>query len=225
MKRQEGTVLTKRHGLEPSEEQIEGSRGARSPEMDETEENRVPVASLSSSISSGMRRQQSEHHRFRGGTVVRRAGIDEREAKKRDAKYTRASVVMVVSFVICNTTRFVPNLMELYIPQTKFPEWAFTLISINQLLTILNSSFNFMIYLSFCGTGKKNRRQTTIYRFKTSTKVTRATDVATKATSVIVNGKDEQSCRVGSGGDSLQEVGGNCNSCGGHGCLYSPTPL
>ena len=39
-------------------------------------------------------------------------------------------------------------------------QWAYTLVSINQLLTILNSSFNFLIYLSFCGRGRrKNKRR------------------------------------------------------------------
>jgi len=40
-----------------------------------------------------------------------------------------------------------------------FFQWVFVLISINHLLTVLNSSFNFMIYLSFCGRRKKKRRR------------------------------------------------------------------
>ena len=42
-------------------------------------------------------------------------GLNEAEFKKRDAKYTRASVVMVVAFVVCNTPRFVPNFMEIIV--------------------------------------------------------------------------------------------------------------
>ena len=50
------------------------------------------------------------------------AGVNEHELKKRDAKYTRASVVMVIVFVVCNTPRFVPNVMELFISQDQFPK-------------------------------------------------------------------------------------------------------
>jgi len=31
-------------------------------------------------------------------------------------------VVMVIVFVVCNTTRFVPNVMELFIEQDHFPK-------------------------------------------------------------------------------------------------------
>ena len=37
-------------------------------------------------------------------------------------------------------------------------QWALVLVSINQLLSTLNSAFNFLIYLSFCGR-RRNRRQ------------------------------------------------------------------
>ena len=77
--------------------------------------------------SLNSRRSITSSRRVTGGGV-RRAGIDEREVKKRDAKYTRASVVMVVSFVVCNTTRFVPNVMELYIEQSEFPPVSSSII-------------------------------------------------------------------------------------------------
>ena len=55
-------------------------------------------------------------------SLRRVAGVNEHELKKRDAKYTRASVVMVIVFVVCNTPRFVPNVMELFIDQIQFPK-------------------------------------------------------------------------------------------------------
>ena len=55
-------------------------------------------------------------------SLRRVAGVNEHELKKRDAKYTRASVVMVIVFVVCNTPRFVPNVMELFISQDQFPK-------------------------------------------------------------------------------------------------------
>ena len=59
------------------------------------------------------------HHLFsRQGTTYsmrRVGGLNEAEFKKRDAKYTRASVVMVVAFVICNTPRCIPNIMEIIV--------------------------------------------------------------------------------------------------------------
>lgn len=47
--------------------------------------------------------------------------VNEAAYKKRDAKYTRAAVVMVVAFVVCNTPRFVPNIMEIFIKLDDFP--------------------------------------------------------------------------------------------------------
>ena len=48
-------------------------------------------------------------------SMRRVGGLTEAEFKKRDAKYTRASVVMVVAFVVCNTPRCVPNIMEIIV--------------------------------------------------------------------------------------------------------------
>ena len=39
-----------------------------------------------------------------------------------------------------------------------FLQWVTSLVSVNHLLLVLNSSFNFLIYLSFCGTGSRRRR-------------------------------------------------------------------
>ena len=54
-------------------------------------------------------------------SIIRRAGLNEAEYKKRDANYTRASVIMVVAFVVCNTGRFVPNIMEIFLDLECFP--------------------------------------------------------------------------------------------------------
>jgi hypothetical protein len=54
--------------------------------------------------------------------IRRVGGINEAAYKKRDAKYTRASVVMVVAFVVCNTPRFVPNIMEIFLSLEDFPQ-------------------------------------------------------------------------------------------------------
>ena len=56
-------------------------------------------------------------------------------------------------------------------------KWAEVLVMINNLLTILNSSFNFLIYLSFCGKQKKRRAK------YTSTYLTTTTTVQTSAIS------------------------------------------
>ena len=53
---------------------------------------------------------------------IRRAGHHEAEYKKRDAQYTRASVFMVVAFVVCNTPRFIPNVMEIFIELKDWPQ-------------------------------------------------------------------------------------------------------
>jgi len=106
-------------------------------------------------------------------TRVRRSGLNEREVKKQEAKYTRASVVMVVLFILCNTPRIIPNAMELYYDLREMEKmtWVTSLVSVNHLLLVLNSSFNFLIYLSFCGTGGRRRRNqsSTTYSFSTRT--------------------------------------------------------
>ena len=64
-------------------------------------------------------------HFSRQGTsysMRRVGGLNEAEFKKRDAKYTRASVVMVVAFVVCNTPRFVPNFMEIIVGLDAIPQ-------------------------------------------------------------------------------------------------------
>ena len=38
-------------------------------------------------------------------------------------------------------------------------QWGYIVISINQLLTVVNSAFNFLIYWSFCGAGTKSRKR------------------------------------------------------------------
>ena len=48
-------------------------------------------------------------------SMRRVGGLNEAEFKKRDAKYTRASVVMVVAFVVCNSPRCIPNIMEIIV--------------------------------------------------------------------------------------------------------------
>ena len=49
-------------------------------------------------------------------------GHHEAEYKKRDAQYTRASVFMVVAFVVCNMPRFIPNVMEIFLELHEFPQ-------------------------------------------------------------------------------------------------------
>ncbi|TRY62997.1 hypothetical protein TCAL_11176 [Tigriopus californicus] len=93
-------------------------------------------------------------------TGMRRVAGNEREMKKRDAKYTRASVVMVLVFVVCNAPRLIPNIMEIFISYQDFPRWATLLVCVNHLLRVINSDFNFLIYLSFCARRNRTKDQT-----------------------------------------------------------------
>lgn len=68
------------------------------------------------------RRSSSIENQVTSATIRRVGGLPESEFKKRDSKYTRASVVMVVAFVVCNTPRFVPNIMEIFIKGESFPK-------------------------------------------------------------------------------------------------------
>ena len=44
-----------------------------------------------------------------------------REDCERDASYTRASILMVVGFVLCHTPRLITNTLELFIDQDNLP--------------------------------------------------------------------------------------------------------
>ena len=60
-------------------------------------------------------------------SMRRVGGLNEAEFKKRDAKYTRASVVMVVAFVVCNSPRCIPNIMEIIVGLEACPPVSSTL--------------------------------------------------------------------------------------------------
>ena len=47
---------------------------------------------------------------------------NEKELKKRDAKYTRAAIFLVLLFIFCNSPRLIPNCMELLFKFEDFPE-------------------------------------------------------------------------------------------------------
>ena len=53
---------------------------------------------------------------------IRRTAANEREMKKRDAKYSRASVFMVLLFVVCNAPRAIPSFMEIAMGVMAMPE-------------------------------------------------------------------------------------------------------
>ena len=65
---------------------------------------------------------QGSQHRLHSSGIRRVGGLNESEFKKRDFKYTRASVAIVIVFVICNTPRLVPNVMEIFISMEDFPK-------------------------------------------------------------------------------------------------------
>ena len=44
-----------------------------------------------------------------------------REERERDASYTRASILMVVVFVVCHTPRLITNTLELFVDQADLP--------------------------------------------------------------------------------------------------------
>jgi len=76
--------------------------------------------------------------------------------RKREARITKASIAITIMFVICHTPRVVPNVMEVALEQDAFPKWLPLLVSFNHLLITINSSFNFLFYLSFCQGNRGN---------------------------------------------------------------------
>ncbi len=81
--------------------------------------NRPPAAAAAAAAASAPGGGQEQPQT----SGIRRVVANEKELKKRDAKYTRASVFMVVVFILCNSPRLVPNCMELILPSPEdFPD-------------------------------------------------------------------------------------------------------
>ena len=95
---------------------------------------------LTNSQTSGLRSHGG------GGTV-----------RKREARITKASIGITVMYLICHTPRVIPNLYETAGIENR-PSWLPILVSINHLLITINSSFNFLFYLSYCWIENANRR-------------------------------------------------------------------
>ena len=75
--------------------------------------SQISLTERSSRPSAGGRHVNSSIYAGQCGRV-RRVGLDEREMKKRDDKYTRASVMMVLVYIACQAPRVLLNLTELY---------------------------------------------------------------------------------------------------------------
>ena len=80
--------------------------------------------------------------------IRRTGGLNEAEYKKRDGKYTRASVVMVLAFMVCNTPRMVPNIMEIFISQDEFPAVScpFSSLAFSEAVPSLRSLLEVAVY-------------------------------------------------------------------------------
>lgn len=85
---------------------------------------------------------------------------EEEEERERDARFARASILMVVAFGLCHTPRLISNTVEMFIDHKDLPEWFEILVCVNHLLVTINSSVNFLIYLmgSKRKTGNKEDR-------------------------------------------------------------------
>ena len=80
--------------------------------------SQISLTERSSRPSAGGRQDSSIYAGQCGR--VRRVGLDEREMKKRDDKYTRASVMMVLVYIACQAPRVLLNLTELYTGDDRF---------------------------------------------------------------------------------------------------------
>ena len=49
-------------------------------------------------------------------------GNEHKELKRKDTLYTRASIFLVVSFIVCNSPRLIPNCMQILLNIDDFPE-------------------------------------------------------------------------------------------------------
>jgi len=77
------------------------------------------------------------------------------EERERDARFTRASVLIVVAFGLCHTLRLITNFIEMFCERLSLPRWFEVMVCVNHLLVTINSSFNFLIFLM---SAKRKRR-------------------------------------------------------------------
>lgn len=101
---------------------------------------------MSKSIHNNEHGQDGLRSHGGGGTV-----------RKREARITKASIGITVMYLLCHTSRVIPNLYETAEIEIG-PSWLPILVSINHLLITINSSFNFLFYLSYCWIENANRR-------------------------------------------------------------------
>ncbi len=80
----------------------------------------------------------------------------ENALRKRDIRLTRISIVIVVIFIVCHVPRFIPNISELIFGKLTKPFQA--LISLNNLLQIISSTVNYVIYFGSCWQFKKSEK-------------------------------------------------------------------
>lgn len=80
-------------------------------------------------------------------TVTATCSDRDHEERERDVRYTRVSILMVVLYFVCHAPRIITNTVEMAVASDRLPIWFELLVSINHLLVVSNSSFNFLIYL------------------------------------------------------------------------------
>ena len=110
---------------------------------------------------------------FTGDTISNTCssqGGDHQE-REQNVRYTRASIIMVVMYFFCHAPRLLPCTAEIFMERKDMPpvrhfncfgawfkskghkkycllfQWLELMISVNHLLVVTNSSFNFLIYL------------------------------------------------------------------------------
>ena len=70
--------------------------------------------------------------------------------RRRNRSITLVLVGIIVLFLVCHTGEVAVTIYELYDvldgERGEFPDWASTLLQINHLLIVMNSSLNFVIY-------------------------------------------------------------------------------
>jgi len=119
-------------------------------------------------------------HHIHGQVSVLNVSENEEE-RERDARFTRASVLIVVAFGLCHTLRLITNFIEMFIDRVNLPDWFEIMVCVNHLLVTINSSFNFLIFLM----SSKRKRRDSDTSFAVSAFACQS--VVRKSSSVVTN--------------------------------------
>ena len=94
-------------------------------------------------------------------TTQSQSSIQADAITKRNIRFTRISIIIVMIFIICHVPRMIPNIAELAGVNTAKYDFFTVILSTNHLLLTINSTVNYIIYFILCGRRRQSNSTTT----------------------------------------------------------------